>query len=65
MNASLDFDALYRHAHAGDLEAQFQLGRVWRKHFGRRYPAMGLFGVTALAEPGAMVELMGVAVVGQ
>ena len=40
-----------------------ELGRVWRKHFGRRYPAMGLFGVTELFDPAAKVELMGVAVV--
>jgi enamine deaminase RidA (YjgF/YER057c/UK114 family) len=38
------------------------LGDVWRKHFGRRYPAMGLFGVTELFDPAAKVELMGVAV---
>lgn len=38
------------------------LGPVWRNHFGRHYPAMGLFGVTALFEPSAQVELMGVAV---
>jgi enamine deaminase RidA (YjgF/YER057c/UK114 family) len=38
------------------------LGRVWRRHFGSHYPAMGLFGVTELAEPAAMIELMGVAV---
>ena len=35
---------------------------AWRKHFGRHYPAMGLFGVTELFEPDALVELMGVAV---
>jgi enamine deaminase RidA (YjgF/YER057c/UK114 family) len=40
-----------------------QLGKVWRKHFGRRYPAMGLFGVTELAVPEAKVELMGIAVI--
>jgi enamine deaminase RidA (YjgF/YER057c/UK114 family) len=40
-----------------------ELGDVWRKHFGRRYPAMGLFGVTELFDPAAKVELMGVAVV--
>ncbi len=39
------------------------LGAVWRRHFGRRYPAMGLFGVTELYDPAAKVELMGVAVV--
>lgn len=38
------------------------LGPVWRRHFGRRYPAMGLFGVTELYDPAAKVELMGVAV---
>ena len=39
-----------------------ELGDVWRRHFGRRYPAMGLFGVTELFDPAAKVELMGVAV---
>jgi enamine deaminase RidA (YjgF/YER057c/UK114 family) len=39
-----------------------ELGRVWRRHFGRHYPAMGLFGVTELFEPDAKLELMGVAV---
>jgi enamine deaminase RidA (YjgF/YER057c/UK114 family) len=38
------------------------LGSVWRRHFGRRYPAMALVGVAALVEPDAKVELMGVAV---
>lgn len=38
------------------------IGEAWRKHFGRHYPAMGLFGVTELFEPDARVELMGVAV---
>jgi enamine deaminase RidA (YjgF/YER057c/UK114 family) len=38
------------------------IGRVWRKHFGRHYPAMGLFGISELFEPEAQVELMGVAV---
>jgi enamine deaminase RidA (YjgF/YER057c/UK114 family) len=40
-----------------------ELGEVWRRHFGRRYPAMALLGVSALADPEARVELMGVAVV--
>jgi enamine deaminase RidA (YjgF/YER057c/UK114 family) len=43
--------------------AMEELGDVWRRHFGRRYPAMALVGVSALAEPHARVELMGVAVV--
>jgi enamine deaminase RidA (YjgF/YER057c/UK114 family) len=40
------------------------LGHVWRKHFGNHYPAMGLFGVTALFNAESKVELMGVAVIG-
>ena len=39
-----------------------ELGDVWRRHFGRRYPAMALVGVAELFEPEARVELMGVAV---
>jgi enamine deaminase RidA (YjgF/YER057c/UK114 family) len=42
-----------------------ELGEVWRRHFGRRYPAMALVGVAALLEPAAKIELMGVAVVGE
>jgi enamine deaminase RidA (YjgF/YER057c/UK114 family) len=42
-----------------------ELGEVWRRHFGRRYPAMALVGVAALLEPAAKVELMGVAVVSE
>lgn len=38
------------------------IGRAWRAHFGRHYPAMGLFGIHELFESEAMVELMGVAV---
>ena len=40
-----------------------ELGEVWRRQFGRRYPAMALVGVSALFDPDARVELMGVAVV--
>jgi enamine deaminase RidA (YjgF/YER057c/UK114 family) len=40
-----------------------ELGEVWRRHFGRRYPAMALIGASALFDPEARVELMGVAVV--
>jgi enamine deaminase RidA (YjgF/YER057c/UK114 family) len=39
------------------------LGAVWRQHFGRRYPAMAVIGVTELFDPLALVELVGVAVV--
>jgi enamine deaminase RidA (YjgF/YER057c/UK114 family) len=39
------------------------LGTVWRQHFGRRYPAMALIGVTELFDPRALVELVGIAVI--
>jgi enamine deaminase RidA (YjgF/YER057c/UK114 family) len=39
-----------------------ELAPIWRAALGRRYPAMGAFGVTALFDPDAKVELMGVAV---
>jgi enamine deaminase RidA (YjgF/YER057c/UK114 family) len=39
------------------------LGGVWRRHFGTRYPAVALVGVAELFEPDARVELVGTAVV--
>lgn len=39
------------------------LGDVWRRHFGRRYPAMAVIGAAELFDPRALVELMGVAVI--
>ena len=44
-------------------EAMTELGAVWRAHFGRRYPAMAVIGVSELFDPAAMVELVGVAVI--
>ena len=44
-------------------DALGELGQIWRRHCGRHYPAMGLFGVSELFEPEALVELMGVAVI--
>ena len=35
---------------------------IWHAHFGRRYPATGLFGVTRLFDDEALIELMAVAV---
>jgi enamine deaminase RidA (YjgF/YER057c/UK114 family) len=40
-----------------------ELGEVWKRRFGRRYPAMGLFGVTALFDEQARVELVATAVI--
>jgi enamine deaminase RidA (YjgF/YER057c/UK114 family) len=39
------------------------LGPAWQRHFGRRYPAAGLFGVTRLFDEEALIELMAVAVI--
>jgi enamine deaminase RidA (YjgF/YER057c/UK114 family) len=36
---------------------------VWRKHFGRYYPAAALVGVTELVDPAAKIELVCTAVV--
>ena len=40
-----------------------EIGKAWQRHFGKHYPAMGLFGVTELFSPELKVELMGVAVI--
>jgi enamine deaminase RidA (YjgF/YER057c/UK114 family) len=40
-----------------------EIGEVYRKHFGKHYPALGLFEVTGLFDPDMKVELWGVAVV--
>jgi enamine deaminase RidA (YjgF/YER057c/UK114 family) len=39
-----------------------EIGASYRRHLGRHYPAIALLGVSALFEPGALVELVGVAV---
>lgn len=39
-----------------------ELAPLWRAHFGRHYPAVGLFGVTRLFDVEAKIELMAVAV---
>ncbi|HEY7874333.1 MAG TPA: RidA family protein [Actinomycetota bacterium] len=40
-----------------------ELGAAYRAHFGRHYPALALFEVTALMDPDARVELVCTAVV--
>ncbi|MCE3001941.1 MAG: hypothetical protein LW860_04445, partial [Xanthomonadaceae bacterium] len=57
MNAGVDFDTLYRHAHAGDPEAQFHLGRVYagRQEWSR---ARRIWREAAdRGHPGALTEL--------
>ena len=43
--------------------ASRELGEVYRRHFGRHYPAMALIETTGLWDAEAMIELVGVAVV--
>jgi enamine deaminase RidA (YjgF/YER057c/UK114 family) len=40
-----------------------EIGVAYRRHLGRHYPAMALFGVTDLFDPAALLELVAVAVV--
>ena len=40
-----------------------ELGRVYRRHLGRHYPAMALLGVAELFDPAALVELVATAVI--
>ncbi|HEV2780429.1 MAG TPA: RidA family protein [Actinophytocola sp.] len=40
-----------------------ELVPVWRKHFGRYYPAAALIGVSELVDPAAKVELVCTAVI--
>lgn len=43
------------------LASREALGRAWRRLFGRHYPAMSLVQVAGLVEPGAKVEIEGIA----
>jgi enamine deaminase RidA (YjgF/YER057c/UK114 family) len=40
-----------------------EIGRVWRELAGPVYPAMAGIGTTALWQPEAMIEILGVAVI--
>jgi enamine deaminase RidA (YjgF/YER057c/UK114 family) len=39
------------------------IGAAWRRLVGREYPAMAAVGVTRLWDPGALVEIQGIAAV--
>ena len=48
-----------------DYQAQAkQIGAVWRRLAGAEYPAMAGVGVSRLWDPGALVEIQGIAAVG-
>lgn len=59
-------DVVKLHFYVADLDAYRRerraLGAVWRKHFGKHYPAMMLLGVTGFFEPDAVIEVDGYAV---
>lgn len=42
-----------------------EIGRVWRELAGAHYPAMAGIGCTALWQPEALIEIMGVAVIAE
>ncbi|MGH2985975.1 MAG: RidA family protein [Solirubrobacterales bacterium] len=44
-------------------DASREIGAAYRRHFGRHFPAMALFGIGALFDPEAKVELVATAVV--
>ena len=54
------------HFYVSDLgayrRARPELGAVWKRHFGRHYPAMMLLGVSGFYEPDALIEIDGYAV---
>lgn len=44
--------------------ARKAVGEAWRRHLGRHYPAITLVEVSGLFEPGTLVEIRAVAMVG-
>ncbi len=40
-----------------------ELGKIWKKHFGKHYPAMALFEINRLYDKRAKIELMPIAVI--
>jgi enamine deaminase RidA (YjgF/YER057c/UK114 family) len=60
-------DVVSLHIFVTDIEAyrdlRRELGVAYREVFGRHYPPMALFGVAALFDPTAMVELVATAVI--
>jgi enamine deaminase RidA (YjgF/YER057c/UK114 family) len=53
---AVDLDDYKRHGR--------ELGEVWRRVIGREYPAMAAVGVSRLWDAQALVEVQGIAVVG-
>ena len=41
------------------------IGRAWRKHLGKQYPAVSLFGIAELFDPAARIEVVARAVISE
>ena len=48
---------------AAYLDARAELGRIWRRHMGRHYPAMSMIFVSDLLDHPAKIELEATAVI--
>lgn len=44
-------------------EAVPHMREVWQRHLGKHYPSLSLFGVVALFDPAAMIEIVATAVI--
>ncbi len=49
-------------AYRDDLD---DIGRAWRKHLGKHYPTVSLFGIAELFDPAARIEVVARAVIGE
>jgi enamine deaminase RidA (YjgF/YER057c/UK114 family) len=49
-------------AYRDDLDA---IGAAWRKHLGKHYPTVSLFGIAELFHPAARIEIVARAVIGE
>lgn len=43
--------------------ARTELAPIYRRHLGRHYPAMSLFGIAELVDAGALMEITAIAVI--
>lgn len=44
-------------------EAMDEVGAAWRKHLGKHYPTVSLFGIAELFDPAARIEIVARAVI--
>ena len=46
-------------------ESMAEVGASWRRHLGKHFPTVSLFGVTELFDPAALIEIVARAVVAE